>query len=146
MPCIQLPIDSSNRPIIESGISAPSSLLPAGASRPPIYWIKALADTGCTNTSVHSATAIASGLKILGKAPGQINTAAGPVNCNVYHGDLFVKVPMQNGTVFEYPFRDRGIIELACKIPDVEALLGMDMFSLGTLHINGITRTAMWCW
>lgn len=146
MPCIPLPIDASLRPILEIGISAPASLVPAGAPRPQIQWIKALADTGCTHTSIHSATAASAGLKILGKAPAPINTAAGPVTCNIFHGDLFVKVPLPNGTVFEFPFKDRGLIELACKIPDVDALLGMDMFSLGTFHINGITRNAMFCW
>ncbi len=31
-------------------------------------------------------------------------------------------------------------------IPSVDALMGMDLLMLGTLHVNGITKNAMFCW
>lgn len=144
MPCITLPIDAGNRPIIEIGYSAAASLQPAGAPPPKIHWIKAIADTGCTHTSIHADVATAAGLMVLGK--GMSMTANGPVTCNLFHGDMFVKIPLPNGQVFEYRFKDRRVAELCTKIPDVDALLGMDLLAIGTFHINGVTKNATWCW
>jgi hypothetical protein len=144
MPCITLPIDSAFRPTVELGISAAASLLPKGSPPPPIHWVSAIADTGCSHTSVHTSIATKSGLKVLGK--GSTHTANGTVNCNLFHGDLFIKIPLANGQVFEYPFKDRRIVELMVPIPSVDALMGMDLLMLGTLHVNGITKNAMFCW
>ena len=143
MPCILLPIDAL-RPTIEIGIAFPASLVPAGSARPAITWIPAIADTGCSHTSLHGDVCAAAGLNVIGK--GITHTANGPVNCNRYLGDMFIKVPFPNGTVFEYPFRDRMFVQLMQKIPQFDALLGMDIFTMGTLHINGHTKNATFCW
>jgi hypothetical protein len=144
MPCITLPIDAGLRPNLELGISAPLSLQPAGAPPPIIHWISAIADTGCTNTSIYTSVATAAGLRVMGK--GLVNTANGPVQCNRFLGDLFVKVPLANGTGFEFFFRDRLLSELMAKIPQCDALFGMDMMTMGTFHVNGITKNATFCW
>lgn len=81
---------------------------------------------------------------VMGKANSM--TANGSVTCNQFHGDMFLKIPLPNGQVFEYRFKDRRITELCTKIPDVDALLGMDMLAIGTFHINGVTKNATLCW
>ena len=144
MPCVTLPVDASGRPLIEIGISSARSLLPAGAAPPVIHWVNALIDTGCTITSVYTAIAAQAELPILGK--GSTNTANGTVACNLFHGDLFIKIPLPNGQVYEYRFADRRILELCVKPPAFDALLGMDMLMRGTFHVNGITKNATFCW
>jgi hypothetical protein len=144
MPCITLPLDPGIGPIVELGVSAAAALLPAGSPRPPIQWIRAVADTGCSHTSVHTSIAVNCGLKLISK--GTTNTPGGQVPCNIYHGDLFLKIALPNGQQFEFPFRGRGIIELVNKIPSLDALLGMDMLSMGTFHVNGLTKNATFCW
>lgn len=144
MPCITLPIDPILGPTIEIGISAAAALRNAGAGAPAITWIKAVADTGCSHTSIYTDVAVAAGLKVISK--NQVNTPAGPVGCDMYLGDIFIKVPLPNGHIYEYGFPNRGISQLIAKLPGVDALLGMDMFNLGTFHVNGITKNAMFCW
>jgi hypothetical protein len=144
MPCVTLPIDPQLGPVIDIGIAAPRSLLAAGAASPTIFWVKAGADSGCSHTSIHTTVASSCGLKAMSKVSS--NTAAGPVASNIYLGDLFVKIPLAGSQVFEYRFPDRQFVEIASPLPGFNALLGMDILSRGTFHINGITRNATLCW
>jgi hypothetical protein len=144
MPCITLQIDPAFGPIIEIGIALPASTIVAGAPKPPISWVKALGDTGCSHTSIHASVATALSLQIVGKA--NAHTGGGATANDIYHGDLFLRVPLANNQVFEFPFRDRQFLELKAKLPAGDALLGMDILGLGTFHVNGITKNAMLCW
>ena len=143
MPCISFPIDIVVGPVLEIGISSPLSLATHGAPPPQIHWFKALADTGCSHTSIHSDVAAKAGLTVISKA--LVKSTTHSVAVDVYLGDLFLRVTM--GTrVFEFPFRDRSFAQLLNASPSFDALLGMDIFSYGTLVINGDLRQATFCW
>jgi hypothetical protein len=142
MPCINLPLDPVG-PTIEIGISLPRSGLAAGAPNPPIRWIKALADTGCSHTSIHSSVALACGLNVLGK--NTVTNTSGPVAVNNYHGDLFLR-PIIGSGPFEWRFADRGLLELLHQNQHFDALLGMDLLSQGTFSMIGSIKTASFCW
>jgi hypothetical protein len=144
MPCVILPLDPTLGPLIEFGVSFPSSLLKAGAPHPKIVWLKAIADTGCTRTAIHTTIAAACGLVVRSKSAS--NAAGGPLSSNVYHADIFLRVPLTTGQIVEHPFRDRMILELPIKLPEADALFGMDILSLGTFHVNGLTKEAAFCW
>jgi hypothetical protein len=144
MPCITLPIEAGLKPTLEIGISSAASLLTPQASRPLIDWITCLVDTGCTHTSIHSSVAQTSRLPVMGK--GWTNTGNGQVRCNQFLGDLFIRVPLPGGQVIEHAFRDRLFVELMTKIPQCDGLLGMDILTLGTLHLNGMTKNVTFCW
>jgi hypothetical protein len=73
------------------------------------------------------------------------STPGGPVPISNFLADLFIKVSLATGQVIELPFRNRRLGELIHKIP-VDALFGMDMMSLGTFHVNGLTKNATFCW
>src|SRR5215467_11854140 len=109
MPCINLPIDPIG-PVIEIGISLPISLMAQGAPAPQIHWIKALADTGCSHTSIHSSVATKCGLTVISKSAA--STPAGSVAVNVYHGDLLLRPLIGGVTPFEWRFPDRGLLEM----------------------------------
>jgi hypothetical protein len=141
MPCITFPIDPIG-PVLEIGIAPPRSLLAPGSPPPPITWIKAIADTGCTHTSIQTNVAGACGLGVVGKTTITSTTQMAPVN--IYLGDVFIRFPMGN-TFFEWIFNDRGLLELLHPSPNFSALLGMDILSQGTLHMNGLTKQATYC-
>jgi hypothetical protein len=143
MPCITLPVDANFRPTLEIGISAAASLQQKGVAL-KIHWFPAIADTGCSHTCIHADVAAVAGLQVVGK--GTSNTANGQVAMNLFYGDLFMRVTLPNGQAYEYPMRNRRFGELCTKIPDVDALLGMDVLMQGTFHVNGLTRNAIFCW
>lgn len=142
MPCINLPLNPAG-PTIEIGISSPASQQAEPKSAPTIHWIKAIADTGCSLTSVHSSVADKCGLKIISKA--DTNTAASMVTANLYHGDLFLR-PLIGIKPFEWKFTDRRILQLLHSSPDYDALLGMDILAMGIFVSNGSLRQATFCW
>jgi hypothetical protein len=129
--------------MIEIGISAPISQLAAGAGPPPIHWIKAIADTGCSLTSIHASVANKCGLKVISKANS--NTAASMVVVNLYHGDLLLR-PLIGSRPFEWRMNDRRILQLVHSSPDFDALLGMDVLSTGLFSCNGALKHATFCW
>ena len=141
MPCITVPLDPLG-PIIEIGIALPGGF-PRPNPPPPIQWIKAIADTGCTHTSIHNSVAAALGLTVLSK--GIANTASGPAPANIYHGDLFLR-PLIGGKQFEWLFNDRQLLELAQNHAKYDALLGMDILSQGLFSVNGALNSATFCW
>lgn len=141
MACITFPIDAIG-PVIEIGISQPRSLLAQGSAPPQIAWIKAIADTGCTHTSIHSSVAAGCGLAIVGKLPVSSTMQTTPVN--LYHGDVFIRFPVA-GTFFEWRFPDVGLLELLLPSPQFQALLGMDILNRGTMYINGAMKQATFC-
>jgi len=141
MPCITIPLDPLG-PIIEIGISLPGGF-PQANPAPPIQWIKAIADTGCTHTSIHHSVAAKLGLKVLSK--GIANTANGPAAANIYHGDMFLR-PQIGGKPFEWRYADRQLLELAQNHPKYDALLGMDILSDGLFSVNGALNCATFCW
>jgi hypothetical protein len=143
MPSINIPI-SAVGPTLEIGISAPSSLLPAGSAAPQILWFKAIADTGCSHTSIHSSVATKCGLKVLSK--GSAATSAGVVAVNIYHGDLFLRSLIAWTTPFEWKFPDRGFMELLHQNPNFDALLGMDILNQGMFATNGGLKQATFSW
>ncbi len=140
MPCINIPIDPIG-PVIEIGVSQPTST--ANGTHPTVYWIKAVVDTGCSHTSIHTSVAVKCGLTVLGKASA--NTPGGAHAVNLYHGDLFLR-PIIRGKPFEFPFNDRGLVEMTHQNPDFDALLGMDILNYGTFHTNGVLKQATFCW
>src|SRR4051812_7329105 len=133
MPCINIPLDPIG-PLIEIGISYPSSQLSQGDPEPPIRWIRAVADTGCSHTSVHSSIAAACELPII--SVGRAHTPGGVVTTNIYHGDLLLRPVIGHGP-FEWRFWDRQFIEMVNPNPEFEALLGMDVLSQGMFVVNG---------
>jgi hypothetical protein len=119
-------------PTLDVGISSPLSLAAAGAPPPAINWFKAIADTGCTNTSMHSSVAIACGLSVLGKTPVSTPSGRGPVN--LYHGDLFLRSLIGWTARFEWKFQDCFFPEMLQKHPSFDILLGMDILNQGVLQ------------
>lgn len=143
MPCINIQIDPVG-PTLELGIAAPSSLASAGSAPPPITWFKALADTGCSHTSIHTSVAAACGLQVLGKSG--VTTPAGNVAVNIYHGDLFFRSLISWQSPFEWKFADHGFCEMVHKNPAFDILLGMDILNQGLFVTNGGLKQASFCW
>jgi hypothetical protein len=143
MPCINFPIDPIG-PTLDIGISAPGSLLAAGTPAPRITWLKGIADTGCSHTSIHASVAAACGLIVMGKSSA--NTPAGTVAVNIYHGDLFLRSLLSWTSPFEWKFNDRGFLEMKAKNPAFDVLLGMDILNLGAFSTNGGLKQATFCW
>jgi hypothetical protein len=146
MPCVTFPIDPAIGPVLDIGIAAPLSLIASQSAvqmPPPIHWIKAIADTGCSHTSIHSSVASLAGLSVISQALAQSTMQIATIN--VYLCDLFVRL-IYGQTVIEYAFRDRPISELLHRSTTHDALLGMDLIGLGTFFTNGLTRTATFCW
>jgi Aspartyl protease len=143
MPCITIPINPIG-PILEIGISSPASQLTSGSAKPQAIWFKALADTGCTHTSIHASVAQKSGLKVIGKGGAQ--TPGGNTAVNVYHGDLFIRSLISWSSNFDWQFADRGLVEMVNPNPNFDALLGMDILNLGTFTTHGGLKVATFCW
>jgi hypothetical protein len=143
MPCINIQIDPVG-PLLDLGIAAPTSLISAGTPPPKITWFKALADTGCSHTSIHTSVAAACGLTVMGKSG--VTTPAGNVAVNIYHGDLFVRSLLGWVSPFEWKFGDRGLVEMVHKNPAFDILLGMDILNQGMFATNGGLRQATFCW
>jgi hypothetical protein len=142
MPCLNLPIEPVG-PVIELGISAPLSQQTQGSGSLPVQWIRAIVDTGCTHTSLHSSIAHGCGLSAISK--GSANTPGGNVITNIYHGDLVLK-PLIGNSPFEWRFPDWQIIEMVSPNPAFDALLGMDLIRSGLLTINATIGVATFCW
>jgi hypothetical protein len=143
MPCINIPINPIG-PTLDVGIAFPTSLVTAGGSPPAITYFKAIADTGCTHTSIHSSVATTCALQILGK--NTVSTPSGQAAVNVYHGDLFLRCLIGWTASFEWKFPDRGLVEMLHRNPGFDILLGMDILNLGMFSINGGLRQATFCW
>ena len=142
MPCINLPLDPIG-PIIEIGIAPPRTGAANGVPNPPIRWIKAIADTGCTHTSIHSSVALACGLSVLGK--DTVTNTSGSIDVNIYHGDLVLR-PVIGAGPFEWHFSNRGFLELLHQNPNFDALLGMDILGQGSFSMIGPLKVASFCW
>jgi hypothetical protein len=143
MPCINFPIDPAIGPVVDIGIAQPTSLAIQGSPPPAIRWLKAIADTGCTTTSIHTDVAKALSLPVISQAAVQSTTQT--VVVNVYLVDLFIRVPF-GPTAFEWPFKDRPVMELLHASATHDALLGMDMLGMGMFNVNGLIRAATFCW
>ena len=65
------------KPIVEIGVSVPIGLSP---QPPPINWVRALVDTGCSHTSVTSALAQTLGLNIVGRGNAHNAQSTAAVN------------------------------------------------------------------
>ena len=143
MPCINLPINPIG-PTLDIGISLPLSLNPAGAAHPQISWFRAIADTGCSHTSIHSSVATKCGLAVLGK--GGARTPGGNTVVNIYHGDLLLRSLIGWISPFEWRLSDRGLVEMVNQNPDFDALLGMDILNLGIFTTNGGLKQATFSW
>jgi hypothetical protein len=103
-------------------------------------WFKALADTGCTSTSIHSSVATACGLQVISK--GAAATPGGVHAINVYHGDIFVRSLISWTSTFEWTFPDRPLMEVIHQNPEFDILLGMDILNLGIFATNGGSKQA----
>jgi len=147
MPCINFPIDQTLGPFLNIGIAPAASLNPSGAAamgQAPsnVQWIKAIADTGCTLTSIYSGIAAGLNLPVISKCP--VNNTTHTTISNVYLCDLFIKL-QSPGFSFDYRFADRRVIELTRYDTRFDALLGMDILSIGMFTINGPLKTASLC-
>lgn len=143
MPCTHLQVDANVGLRLDLGISSPASLLPPNSPAPPIFWFRAIADTGCTHTSIHSSVATKCGLNVISK--GTARTPGANVAVNIYHADLFIRSLFNWMTPYDWKFADRGLMEMVNANPDFDALLGMDILGLGTLTTTGLVR-ATFCW
>jgi hypothetical protein len=146
MPSILLPLNAVG-PTLDIGVSTPASLVSPGATPaapPQITWFRAIADTGCSHTSIHSSIAARCGLKTISKSIAF--TPAGNVAVNMYHGDLFLRSLVSWSTPFDWPFRDRAFLEMVQQNPNFDALLGMDILSMGVFTTNGGLRQASFSW
>lgn len=112
MPSILIPISPAG-PALDIGISVPASITAPGAA-PNVQWFKAIADTGCSHTAVHSSVAAACGLNIIGKS--MATTPAGAIAINNYHGDLYFKSMVSWTIPFDWAFNDRTFGEMLHKI------------------------------
>jgi hypothetical protein len=142
MPCINFQIDPCIGPLLDLGISAPLSLAPTGI-RPTIYWFKAVADTGSTNTCVSPNAIAQAGLPLTGQA--QVGTINVVTTTNVYSADLFLRYVFAGG-INEFAFRNLPVTQLIAPSANNDALLGMDILRLGIFVINGHTMTGTFCW
>lgn len=142
MPCITFPIEPIG-PVLEIGVGKASSLQTPGENN-PIIWAKAVADTGCTITSIHTQLALKAGLQVIGKVNVDSTTDTVPVN--VYLGNLYLKWTLPNGAVINVPFPDQRFIELMQCSANHEALLGMNILGSGHFSVNGMTKGATFCW
>lgn len=143
MPCINLPFDPTIGPLIPIGISAPLSLAQPGAVPLPVRVVQGLVDTGCSNLAISPATAAALGLPIIGKASVVSSTQTAPAN--VYLGDLHIPF-LTGGTASRHSFADVRFLDFLHPDPNFDALIGRDVFSMGTLIVNGQTRQFTFCW
>ncbi len=143
MPCTTFTLDPTFGPIAEIGIAAPASFQVKGSPAPPISWIKSIADTGCATTSVFSGVAANAGLLVVGKT--SVISTTHTMAANVYLGDLFLRGSYL-GAPMIIPLPDRQFIELIQSNPNFDALLGMDVFRLGTLVVNGHAGAATFAW
>jgi hypothetical protein len=143
MPCTTFTLDPTLGPVTEIGISAPASLQAAGAPAPAITWIKAIADTGCTTTSIFSGVAKNAGLIVTGKT--NVISTTHTLAANVYLGDLFIRAVYMGGN-HEFPLPDRQFVELLQSNPNFDALLGMDVLQLGTFVVGGHAGIATFAW
>lgn len=141
MPCITLPLDPVG-PMIEIGIAA-ASQSPTHAPDAEIQWIRAIADTGCTHTSIHSSVAEKLKLSIVSK--GTSNTPAGSVDVSIYLADLYLR-PIIGGKPFNWRLGTSGFLELRHALPTYDALLGMDVLNQGIFVVNGALKHASFCW
>ena len=143
MPCINIPIEAIG-PALDVGITSPASLVAPGGQAPIANWFKAIVDTGCSHTSIHSSVATKCGLAVIGKSG--VTTTAGNVAVNLYHGDLFLRSLIQWTSPFDWSFSDRGLLEMVHQNPAFDILLGMDILNLGQFVSNGGLRQATFCW
>jgi hypothetical protein len=98
--------------------------------------MRALVDTGCSETSINLAVAEECRLSIVAKA--RARTSGGMIDTNAYHGDLVFR---DQGT-----FHDRWFVGLTHPHPSFEALLGMDVLTRGRLLVDGPGRIARFDW
>jgi hypothetical protein len=143
MPCVTFPLNISSIPILEIGIAAPNPAVKSRARNSSIFWIKAAVDTGCSHTAIPASVASKAGLRVRGKT--MVRSSTDFVPADVYHGDLFIKC-LHLGKPWEFRFENCDLVALPTTDPDYEALLGMDILSKGSYHINGLTKQAIFCW
>jgi len=135
MPCTTFALDPAFGPVTEIGISVARSQLPQNSPTPPITWIKAIADTGCSTTSIFSGVASKAGLKVVSKT--NVISTTHTVPANVYLGDLWIRATYIGGN-HEFPLYDRQFIELIQANPNFDALLGMDVFFWSSLIVGAV--------
>ncbi|MFO1157302.1 MAG: hypothetical protein U1E60_00530 [Reyranellaceae bacterium] len=140
MPCTNFPIDPIG-PVLEMGI-APAASLRSRDAPPPILWFKALADTGCSDTSIHTSLAVRCGLQII--STGAATTPTGILPVNLFHADLFLRAVGWEAEV-QRPMHDRTLVELTHGDPTVDVQLGMDILNLDVFTTNGGTRQSTFC-
>jgi hypothetical protein len=142
MPCINFPIEPIG-PVLEIGLSKAKAFTTEGET-PPIVWAKAIADTGCTTTSVHTGLAQSAGLQVVGKA--NVLSTTHTVPANLYLGNLYLEWTLLNGSVINMTFPDQQFLELHQCSPHHQALLGMNVLGIGQFSINGMAKLATFCW
>jgi hypothetical protein len=131
-------------PTVEIGIAPHSPSDIAGVPPPTTVWIKAIADTGCTHTSICAAAAARASLPVIGI--GQMTTASHTIPANLYFGTLWVRGMVTGTTSFAWNFPARTFIELGLPGASHEALLGMDIISLGIMVVNGSEKKTTFAW
>jgi hypothetical protein len=131
-------------PVISVGVSSPKSLLAPDASSPQIYWFRAIADTGCTNTSVSQNVINTLGLKSISKA--QVTSTTQMINANVFLGDVFLKASIVSSGQIDWAFPNRFLLELIHQSPHFDVLLGMDMLEYGVFSMDGPGKAGTFSW
>ncbi len=153
MACINFPIDPRLGPIVEIGISLSTTKKTAsGSSAPQIHWIKAVADSGCSHTSIQDTLIRQIGLPKSSKVPAysarEQRLDAKDHLVDAFRGVLFIRAPLVGfpAQIVEEQFRDLLFPEIKVPLPNFGALLGMDILGLGMFTVNGPGKQATFCW
>jgi hypothetical protein len=106
-------------------------------------WIKAVVDTGATNTCISPDAIMRAGLPLTGQV--YVGTIDQMRTAKVYSADLFVRCTFA-GNAIQYGFRDVPVTEFLQPTSKNDALFGMDILRFGIFVMNGQTMAATFCW
>lgn len=137
MPHVSLPL-SADGLIVEAvfGLNGPDTAMrvQAGQSVPPPIVVRALLDSGTDTTAIASRV-----VQQLGAAhviDATSNTASGTVTVNLYRVSLTIAgLAGRSGPVLVIP--DLLVSELTAPLPNIEALIGMDVLRQCLLVMDG---------
>ena len=115
----------------------------SGAPPSSTVWVSAVADTGATGSCISAAAAARAGLILIGER--EVTSITQATTVNVYLGTLWIRAAVE-GVPFTWSFENRTFMEFGTASPDCDALLGMDILSLGLLAVNGPAKTTTFAW
>ena len=137
MPHLTFPL-SSDGMIVEAvfGLHGPKTaeLVQAGQPVPSPIQVRALLDNGSDTTAIASSIVQKLGLEVM--IPASSQTASGKVEVNLYRVSLSISGPA-GGVGPVLVISDLVVSELTALLPNIDALIGMDVFRECLLILNG---------